>query len=328
MFEHLRYEVQRHRWLARTDVPVAPWTTLRIGGIAPWVLWPRDLEEAVAILETLTRQDIPWRVLGGGSNVLVPDTGSLPWVIVKLDRLRQVRTVDGVVQAGAGVPAPKLCMWAARRGLGGLEFMSGIPGQVGGLVWMNAGAFGRSVADVLAAAWVWEPGLATVVQVLPASAEFGYRKSPFQARRSVILQAAFRVEAQPPEAIRAVLQEMKRYRLQTQPLQDRSAGCAFKNPTDGPGSAGQLIERVGLKGYRIGGAMISPKHANFIVNTGSAAWSDVVRLIEYARARVWEQLHVWLEPEIEIWHGSPPRGTNPPIVGGPDGSGGASPCGS
>ncbi len=321
MFDDLRQEVRRHRWLARTDVPVAAWTTLRIGGVAPWVLWPRDLEEAVAVLETLTRRDVPWRVLGGGSNVLVPDGGVLPWVIVKLDRLRRVRAADGVVRVGAGVPAPQLCMWAARRGLGGLEFMSGIPGQVGGLVWMNAGAFGRSVADVLAAVWVWEPGPATAVRVTPAPAEFGYRKSPFQARRSVILQADFRVEARPPEAIRAVLQEMKRYRLETQPLRNKSAGCAFKNPPDGPGSAGQLIEWAGLKGYRVGGAMVSPKHANFIVNTGSATWSDVVRLVETVQSRVWERFHVWLEPEIDIWRSGP-------VVCGPGGPGDASSWGS
>jgi len=312
MWDHLRYEVRRHRWLARTDVPVAPWTTLRIGGVAPWVLWPRDPEEAVAVLETLTRRDIPWRVLGGGSNVLVPDMGTLPWVLVKLDLLRQVRVMGGTVRAGAGVPAPKLCMWAARRGLGGLEFMSGIPGQVGGLVWMNAGAFGRDVADVLTAVWIWEPGQEAAVRVTPAPAEFGYRQSPFQARRSVILQADFRVEARPPEAIRAVLQEMKAYRLRTQPLQDKSAGCAFKNPPGGPCSAGQLIEQAGLKGYRVGGAMISSRHANFIINTGSATWSDVVRLIEYVQSRVWEQFHVWLEPEIEIWPASRPDGASGP----------------
>ncbi len=300
--------IRTYGWIAWADVPIAPMTSIRIGGVAPWVIWPRTVQEAVHVLQTLHTHEIPWRILGGGSNVLVPDEQRLPWVIVRLDRLRAMEIApDGdtaIVRAGAGLRASVLVRRLARLGWSGLEFAAGIPGQIGGLVWMNAGAFTRAVADVLCAVAVWFPGQSDVVWHTVRPAEFGYRRSPFQSTQGVILGAAFRVHRRSPSAIQSELVRMQRHRQSTQPLRSHSAGCAFKNPSQ-QSPAGYLLEHAGMKGFRIGRAQFSPRHANFIINLGGATWQDVVRLIEMGQQRVWEQFRIWLEPEIAIWHVHP-----------------------
>ncbi len=284
-----------------THVDMRQLTTLRIGGEAPLVCYPETVQQAVQLLTDFEHHHIPWRIMGGGSNLLVQDDRPLPWVIVRLDRLKQInRYPGGRVMVEAGVPAPQLASWAALQGLGGCEFLSGIPGQIGGLTRMNAGAFGRQMADLIQRVWYWTPGTGELQMVSVEPELYGYRRSPFV--NGVVLKVELQLVVEEPAMVRQRLQKMKTYRLETQPLSQPSAGCAFKNPVFGRVSAGYLIDRAGLKGRRRGDAVISDKHGNFIINIGNARYQDVVDLIEEARHTVYERFGIRLEPELIFWH--------------------------
>lgn len=282
-------------------VDMRPLTSLKIGGVAPLVIYPTSIPGAIQLLNALVDEAVPWKIMGGGSNLLIPDRGALPWVIIRFDRLNRIeRHGDTFVQVEAGVPGPKLTSWTSLHGLGGCEFLSGIPGQIGGLTFMNAGAFGRQMSDILHRVWVWQPGHDEPMMVTAEPELFGYRRSPFT--RDVILKVELALTAEDPTRIHERLQEMKAYRLRTQPLQHPSAGCAFKNPLFGRLSAGYLIDRAGLRGHRRGGAMISDKHCNFIINIGNATYRDVAEVIRDAQQIVAEKFGILLEPELIFWH--------------------------
>jgi UDP-N-acetylmuramate dehydrogenase len=278
------------------DVPLARFTSLRIGGPADALATPADRVELARTLALCGELALPLQVLGNGFNTLVRD-GGVDGVVLRLQRFRDLRRGEaGDVVAEAGVTHATLTRFCVLHGLAGLEFGAGIPGTVGGWVTMNAGVPEREVKDALRGV-VLADGAGRVHCVPRSALPFRYRSAGLP-EGAVVVAASFAVR----EADRAdVESEVERHlakRAGTQPLDIPSCGSVFKNP---PGEfAGRLIEQAGLKGARVGGAEISPVHANFIVNRGGASAADVLALIELARTRVHEGSGVALEPEVRI----------------------------
>jgi UDP-N-acetylmuramate dehydrogenase len=296
--------------------PLADHTTMRVGGPADLVAVATDVAALAALVRFANHRQVPWVVLGRGSNVVVADAGLRGLVI--LNRAEGARFDGERLIAEAGLPLARAATLAQHAGLSGLEFGLAIPGTVGGAVWANAGAHGSDVAAVLESVAVLRPNGTEVVEPV-AALGLAYRDSRLKhptgqgsgpARPTeVILSATFRLFRADPAAIKTRLQEIRRWRREHQPLSQPSAGSLFRNP---PGdSAGRLIDACGLRGTRIGGAQISEKHANFIVNTGGATAADVRWLAERARVEVAARFGTelayevqfigdWSEPQTEV----------------------------
>lgn len=280
----------------RENVELARYTTLGAGGPARWFAEPETVEELGELLAWADDNGLASAPVGLGSNLLAADEG-FPGLALKLaGELAAVRAEDGGLVAGGGAPLA-VCLHRARAaGLGGVEFVCAIPGTVGGGVWMNAGAYGGDIAGVLQRALVVDArgsGWRT-----PAELGLEYRRSGLRAGEVVAL-AEFRLEERSPAEIKATVADMQARRKAAQPTNKRTFGSVFKNP-DHELSAGRMLEACALKGYRIGGAQISPKHANFIENAGSARAADAVALIAEARRRALEVFGVRLEPEVQL----------------------------
>ena len=277
--------------------PLSQHVSFRIGGPAA-MAFPGSEEQLGRLLETCRNEQIPYLVLGAGTNVLPPDEGLDQLVICLLGGLNSLRLLEnGRVEAGAGVTLARAATFAASHGLSGLEFAHGIPGSVGGGVFMNAGAYGSEIRQVALETVVMERD--GTVQTLRGDAQgFGYRTSVFQDLDCVILRTVFGLVPGEPETISAAMRELARRRRESQPLNLPSAGSTFKRPAQGYAAA--LIDGAGLKGLRVGGASVSEKHAGFVVNDGTATSSDVKALIETVQARVLEYSGIRLEPEIRM----------------------------
>lgn len=281
----------------RRDVPFARLTTLGVGGLCRWLFEPTTEAEAQAFVRACAREGLPWRVLGGGSNLVV--LGDLASPVLRLALPKTITRQGDHLSAPASHGHIALAEAAAAAGLSGLEFASGIPGSLGGAIRMNAGAYGREWVDVLARYRFLTPE-GDLVEKAPDPGEFRYRWS-FLTGGRVVLSATAALAPGDPQAIRAQVAEYRAKRGTSQPLSKRNAGCIFKNP---PGlSAGRLIDEAGLKGLRVGDAEVSPEHANFLINHGHATAAEFAELMDTVRARVLEQSGVDLEPEVEIWHG-------------------------
>lgn len=273
-------------------------TSLRVGGAPEFLFEPGDVEEAAEVVRACARERVPLRVLGGGCNLLVAD-GRLEGAVLSTARLRHERVLADRVEVGAGNPFPGLVARAADLGIPALSGCPGIPGQVGGVVAMNAGGrFGHVSDALLEVTYLDLHGRLHVRAVEPG--DFGYRQSLFLGT-SVVVGAAFRRDARRSgdEARRRFL-EAAAWKRATQPLSAASAGCIFRNPGAGR-SAGALIDAAGLKGERCGGALVSPVHGNFIVNDGGATASDVEALIGRVRERVLATDGVFLDLEVQVW---------------------------
>ncbi len=279
----------------RRDEPLAGHTTLRIGGPAAWFVLPADEAALIAAVTWARQAGVPCWLLGNGSNLLVPDEGVAGCVVATGTACRWVRWEAGGIEVGAGYPVQRLLNEAGRHGLSGLEGLSGVPGTVGGAVVMNAGTAAGETSGVVVSARVLLP-TGEVAEWGPADLGFGYRSSRLQAPGHVVLSARLRLLPGDPEAIRRDLAARARRRRDTQPLELPSAGSIWTNP---PGDhAGRLVEAAACKGLRVGDAMVSPKHANFIVNVGAARAADVLAVMRTVRARVRERFAIVLEPEI------------------------------
>jgi UDP-N-acetylmuramate dehydrogenase len=268
-----------------------------IGGRARYFLEPADDTALPELIAQLNGDEVPYLVIGAATNTLFA-TEELPGLTIKLSTARI--SVDGdTVSVSAGTLMPKLAAEMAKAGRAGLEFAAGVPGTVGGSVFGNAGAFGGEVKDRMLRADVVDPRGKRQVMTA-ADCAFAYRDSVFKRSRDrwVISSATFATTAETPAAVRARLLDVQKHRRATQPIEQRSLGSTFKNP---PGeSAGRLIDACGLKGLQIGGAQVSPKHANFIVNLGGASADDVLALMAEMRNRVRERFGIELEPEIRV----------------------------
>jgi UDP-N-acetylmuramate dehydrogenase len=283
----------------RWQVPMAEFTTLRVGGPAQALVLPADTAEVVLLINGCRSEKIPLCVVGGGSNLLVADEG-FPGLVIVLGRDFADIRITGkdrlgrtLVEVQAGCRLARLVSWCQDKGLAGLEFAVGIPGTVGGAVVMNAGAWGREIKDVLSALTWLASG--TVTSGDRVELDFVYRcwQRPADA---VVLSASFAFAAGDGAKIGAVCREHVAARRSKQPVAHGVAGSFFKNPEDA--AAGKLIEDAGLKGARIGGAEVSEVHANFIVNTGDATAADIIKLMGLVQVKVWEAHQVWLESEV------------------------------
>jgi UDP-N-acetylmuramate dehydrogenase len=283
--------------ILRLDEPLAPYTWLKLGGPAQFFLTPRDPDELERVLQACHAQQIPVRVLGSGSNLLVRDEG-VSGAVIRLEspRFADVHIADRIVRAGAGALLSHVITETVRAGLAGLENLAGIPGTIGGAILGNAGGrygdLGQLVRSVTVLTYQGERQIRRSDELA-----FAYRQS--NVDDAVVLEAELELRPDDPEEIARRLRKIWVLKKSSQPLGSQSAGCIFKNPRGL--SAGALIEQAGLKGTRLGGAEISDRHANFIVTQEGATSSDVLRLIDLMRSKVAEQFGVHLELEIKIW---------------------------
>jgi len=282
----------------RFDAPMARYTSLRVGGPADALVEPGDRGELLGVLRLCAAHRLPHTLLGSGFNTLCLD-GRLAGVVVQLGRLRRLEERPGrLLRAESGVSHSQVANFCAKRGFAGLEFGAGIPGTVGGWVAMNAGIPGREIADAVREVEVASPAGAGIRHLPREALRFHYRSLRGLAPGSVVVSALFAVELSTPDAVRAEVETLLARRARTQPLHVPSCGSVFKNP---PGDfAGRLIESVGLKGRRIGGAEISSVHANFIANVDRATAGDVVALMSLAQGEVARATGRRLDPEVRV----------------------------
>ena len=279
-----------------TDEPMARHTTFRIGGPADLMLSAASGNEIIAARRDADALGVQTLVLGNGSNTLARDGGVRGLVILIGEHMSDISFDGPVVTAGAGASLTRLCREAMERGLDGLVPLSGIPGSVGGAVAMNAGAYGGQISDTLSEALVVDGGEAR--RMAASELALGYRDSIVLRRGLVVAAARFVLRPGDKTAMTEAANELAQRRRDKQPLTLPSAGSVFKRPEGH--FAGALIEAAGLKGFSIGGAQVSEKHAGFIVNTGGATAGDVLALIRYIQDRVFERDGVRLEPEVRV----------------------------
>lgn len=278
--------------------PLARYTTMKIGGPADILIVPKHVAGIEKTLQLVKQYKTKWTVIGRGSNLLVSDQG-IEGVVIRLgEGLDHLEVEKHKVRVGSGYPLIKLSTLLSRQGLAGLEFASGIPGSVGGAVYMNAGAHKSDISSVLSKALIlFEDG--TIDWLTNKELEFSYRASVLQTKRlGIVLEAVFQLQAGKREEIVRSMQNNKDYRRETQPWNHPCAGSVFRNPI--PHFAGDLVEKAGLRGYRIGGAQISEMHGNFIVNTGGASAQDVLSLIELIKHTIKDKFDVDMHTEVEI----------------------------
>jgi UDP-N-acetylmuramate dehydrogenase len=280
-------------------------TSLRVGGSIDWVLSPETEAQAAALVHEMDRAGIGWRALGSGSNILADD-GDHHYVVLSLKELKGELEFDGErLSVPAGYSLPRLCVDAARQGLSGIEGLGGIPGTVGGALWMNAGAYGHEIGTVTETVRIARAG--KVVEIPGAEIQWNYRHTSFK-EGELVLGATLRLTRDEPEKIRARMDDAKSRRMATQPHGSRSAGCFFKNPPAAAAGTGKMIDELGMKGSRRGSAVISPVHANFIVTEGEGARAeDALALAEEIRERVKREHGIELEYEVELWRASAPK---------------------
>ena len=283
---------------ALSNEPLARHSQFGVGGPARWFLKVTDQASFVDVMRRCAETGVTVTVVGAGSNALILDAG-VPGLVVRFDD-RHLSVVDeGTVELGGGCMMPRAALDCARRGLAGLEFGIGVPGTCGASIYGNAGAFGTEMSDVLIECTVVAPG-GEPYTLTSGECGFAYRHSRFKAdlRGHIVTSARLRVRRDDPAAVRARTDAVQAQRKATQPYGVRSLGSVFKNPSGD--KAGRLIEAAGLKGRRIGGAQISPKHANFIVNVESATAADVLGLVTLAHDDVLQRFGVELEREIVV----------------------------
>jgi len=280
----------------KESVSLAKRTTVGTGGPARFFAEPEAVEDVVELLAWADGVGLPVAVVGLGSNLLVADEG-FPGLALKLKAvLAMAKAEDATLMAGGGAPLA-VCLHRARAaGLGGLEFACAIPGTVGGAVWMNAGAYGGDIAGILVRALVADAKGAR--WRTPEELGLSYRRSGLRLGE-VVTGAELRLEPRNEEEIREAVAEMQAERKAAQPTNKRTFGSVFRNP-DHELTAGRMLDACGLRGHRVGGALISPKHANFIENAGGARSADAIALIAEARRRAREQFGVVLEPEVQL----------------------------
>ena len=285
---------------ARLSEPMPAHTSLGIGGPADVMAFPEDTGQLAMLIEAAHKEAVPVFILGKGTNLLVKD-GGMEGLVINLAKLDWIikENVEGgelAVRSGAGTPLPKLANFCADEGLSGLEFAAGIPGSVGGAVWMNAGAYGYEIKNVLyKIRLIKEDG--KISEMTAGELDRKYRHGGIP-ENSTVAEGWFKLAPGSPEAIKARASEFIKKRKASQPLSAKSAGSTFKNP---PGEkAWKLIEGAGLKGLTVGGAAVSEKHANFLINASGATARDFMALMELVKQKVKEKTGIELEPEVKI----------------------------
>ncbi|MBR7163622.1 MAG: UDP-N-acetylmuramate dehydrogenase [Clostridia bacterium] len=281
----------------RENAPMAEYTSFQIGGPADLFIEPETKEALIGSYRILAEEGITPLIIGAGSNLLVAD-GGIRGVVIRLAKpLNQVSVEGEYITAEAGISLARLAAEALSFSLSGLEFASGIPGSLGGAVFMNAGAYGGEMKDVIVETeYLAKDG--NVSAVSGDAHDFGYRHSIFSEKGGIVLASKMKLARGNSDEIRATMLELNTRRKDKQPLNFPSAGSFFKRPEGH--FAGKLIEDAGLKGTTIGGAQISEKHAGFVINTGGATAKDVCRLMDYVKEKVFEKYGIILEPEVRM----------------------------
>lgn len=283
----------------RLNEPLSRHTSFRIGGPAEVMAFPKTEAELSLLLKTAALYGEKPRILGAGTNILAPDEGLRGLVICLKDCLDGMERLDGThIRVMAGVTMARAAVFAAGLGLGGMEFAHGIPGTVGGGIYMNAGAYGGEICQICQSVRMMDMD-GTVSERECAFMNFSYRHSFLEDTPGIVLSAVFHLTPGAPEEIRARMLELKRRRTASQPLDLPSAGSAFKRPAGAYAAA--LIDQAGLRGYQVGGAAISEKHAGFAVNLGGATAADVRELLKQVSDLVFRNSGIRLEPEVRIW---------------------------
>lgn len=272
-------------------------TTYRVGGKARCICIPKGTEELIKLLKIIKEKKIKHIVLGNGSNVLFSDN-IYDGIIIKLDNFNKINIDKNIITVGAGYPLIKLSNDAMRNSLKGMEFMGGIPGTVGGAVFMNAGAYGEDTASIIKSVKIINSDL-EVVNLSQKDMKYSYRTSMLQDHLDYIcIEATFKLEPGDKEEIENIMKTRREQRKASQPLNFPSAGSVFRNPPNM--YAGKLIEDMGLKGFTIGKAMVSEKHANFIINTGNAKASDIKKIIDTIKVKALSKYNVRLRVEQRL----------------------------
>lgn len=279
------------------NVPMKKHTTFRIGGECDIFCEPKNAYELAGLIRLLNENNQSYIVLGNGSNVLVSDEG-IRGVVIKIgEQMSEVSVCGEEITSGAGILLSRLSKKAMNESLSGMECISGIPGSVGGAVYMNAGAYGAEIADILQSlTYVSREG--EIITLEKADLSLGYRKSVFMENGGIVTSCVLKLKKGDKEKIAQDMAEVTKKRVEKQPLELPSAGSTFKRPQGY--FAGALIEECGLKGYSVGGAKVSEKHAGFVVNFDNATANDVLAVIEHVQKTVYEKFGVGLEPEVKF----------------------------
>ena len=281
------------------DEPMARHTSFRIGGNAEVMAFPENGEDLSALLRYCDAESVPFAILGAGTNVLAPDDGIRGLVICLKDCLDGMEQLDANrMRVMAGVTMTRAAVFAANRGLSGMEFAHGIPGTVGGGVYMNAGAYGGEICQICESVDVMDLQ-GNIRTVSGSDMQFSYRHSRLEDEGGIVLSAVFALQPGDPQQIKELMRQLQAKRSASQPLDKPSAGSAFKRPAQGYAAA--LIDQTGLKGFAVGDAAISEKHAGFAVNLGNASAEDVKSLLQQVSDRVFAETGIRLEPEVRIW---------------------------
>lgn len=276
--------------------PMSKHTTFKVGGLADLFVIPQGIKEAAEIVRLLLTNKEDFYVMGNGSNLLVSDKGYRGCVVCISKGMDYVRVDGNTITAGAGAILSKVAVAACDNNLDGMAFAAGIPGSVGGAVYMNAGAYGGEMKNIIKSVTVFDMNQQKIVNLSNDDMEFGYRYSIAKSRPMVILEATYDLKPGDSEAIRMEMNELATKRRDKQPLEYPSAGSTFKRPEGY--FAGKLIEDAGLKGYTVGGAQVSQKHSGFVINIGGATATDIITLIKNVRGIVEDKFGVTLEPEV------------------------------
>ncbi len=297
MIEYIKEYLKNEDIKYKENKNLKDYSHIKIGGIARIVILPENMSEFIKILKFLDGNKTKYKILGNMSNVLPRDT-VYETVIIKTDKVNKICFGAGCCLCDCGVRLPFLSWRYCDLGFSGLEELSGIPGQLGGAVYANAGAFGREISDVLSECYVYEKSGGEILRLSASELGFGYRKSNISYKGFVLLSVKLKALAADKENIKKRTKDYREIRKQSQPYEFPSLGSVFKRPSDGI-SAGKLIDECGLKGYSLGDAEISSKHAGFIINRGCASSDDVKSLAEIASEAVFKKFGIVLEREIE-----------------------------
>lgn len=279
-----------------TEEPMKKHTTFRVGGPADLFVMPSSEEEVKAAVAICDEENVPYYIVGNGSNLLVSDKGYRGVIIQLYKEMSGIRVEDNVIYAQAGASLAKIANTALESSLTGFEFAAGIPGTIGGACVMNAGAYGGEMKDVLLEVRVMTSD-GDIIVLPKEKLELGYRTSVIAKEGYIVLEAAIELRPGEQEAIRTYMDELREKRTSKQPLEYPSAGSTFKRPEGY--FAGKLIQDAGLRGFRVGGAQVSEKHCGFVINAQDATAADIVSLMEQAAGKVREQFGVVLEPEVK-----------------------------
>ncbi len=282
------------------NIDISRHTTYKTGGVFSLLVEPNDVESLAAIIKYLNDNSVEYFIIGNGSNVIMPDNYNNV-VIVKLTNICSYVVEKDYVTIEAGTLMPKVALELAYKGVSGFEFCSGIPGTIGGGIYMNAGAYGKEIKDCIVSALVYDIKERKLKELSVEDMNFSYRHSIFMEDNYVIISAKFKYEIGNIDEIVSLINDRRRRRVETQPVGEASAGSVFRNPDDMP--VWKLIEDCGLRGHRIGDAVISDKHCNMIVNDGSATSSDIINLISEIQSKVFDETgrELVLEQKIIKW---------------------------